>query len=147
MAGKHLPIPQADPKHPKYNPLYDPATDNLPIDQTVQKEIINKPSLLPTSVTDENKQLLLLILSKIESGEIKLMDPSSLINQTVYEKLDEISQGKVDQNAFNLMAVIRQIKGLCESGYQDSYQTQNLVQSLRFTKERLEKDLGNVFII
>lgn len=131
----------------QYNPLYDPKTDNLPIDPHVQKEVINKPQSDSAGVDQRDQEFLSLLLLQIESGEINLYQPDSLIRHEVYEKLDEKDQGKVDQNAFNLLAVLRQIKGLWDSGYRDTFQIQNLAHQIRVTKERLEHDYGNVFIM
>ena len=61
-------------------------------------------------------------------------------------KLDEEAQGKVDMEAVNLLAAIREMQGLHESGNQNSYQMENLVERVRNTKERLEKS-ADLFII
>ncbi len=131
----------------KYNPLYDPKTDNLPIDPRVQEEVINTPSEDPTGFSAEDRTFLQTVISKIDSGEIRLFDTSSLINQTAYDAFDHSTRGKVDQNAFNLLADIRQIKKLYDMKHDRSFQIQNLIHHIRMTKERFERDFGNVFII
>ena len=46
----------------------------------------------------------------------------------------------------NLLSTIREIKGLYEAGFQDTYQLWYMVEKLRLTKERLEAD-NDLFII
>ena len=70
-----------------------------------------------------------------------------MINQEVYNKLSEKIQGETDMNAVSLLARLSDIKGLHDTGQTNSYQMQNLVEQVRLTKERLEKDAGDVFII
>lgn len=131
----------------KYNPLFDPKTDNLPIDPQVQKETINEPKADPTGVNDQDQQFLQMLIAKIDSGEMHLYQPASIINQRVYATFDEKDQGRIDQNAVNLLAIIRQIKQLWDAGFRETFQIQNLVHQIRMTKERLEEHHGDIFII
>ena len=79
--------------------------------------------------------------------KINLYLPSTLLNQSVYEKLTDEAQGNADLDAINLTNAMREIKGLCDAGFKDTYQVQNLVHQLRATKERLEEAGGDLFVI
>lgn len=138
--------PTRSPKVTKYNPLYDPATDNLPIAPEVQ-QMINKPLSSPEAVTQADEEFLNQVLAKIETKQLNLYSSDSLLNHAVYDALDESAQGRVDQNAFNTLSVLRQIKDLHDLGETQTFQFQNLVRQIRLTKEKLEKDHGDVFII
>lgn len=108
---------------------------------------LNMPLTDPTGVGSENKKFLDDVVTKIESGQIDLHTPSSLVNNSVYDGLSEEVQGETDLNAVSLLARLREIKDLHDFGQVDSYQFNNLVEQVRLTKERLEKDAGDVFII
>lgn len=112
-----------------------------------EQKKLNIPLEDPTGVDETNKKFLEDIVAKIESGKIILFRPASLINQEVYNKLSEKIQGETDMNAVSLLARLSDIKGLHDTGQTNSYQMQNLVEQVRLTKERLEKDAGDVFII
>ncbi len=116
------------------------------VDEQTQKEL-NTPLSDPSGVGQENEKFLNLVISLIKEGKINLYQPSTLINQTVYVALPKEKQGKVDFEAMNLLTAIREIKGLYEAGYKDSYQMENLVERVRNTKERLETEGGDLFII
>lgn len=131
----------------KYNPLYDPATDNLPIDPRVQSDVINAPKNLPSGMSQEDQSFLETLIQLVDSGKINLYSPSSLLNQTVYTQLSEQDQGKVDMEAINMLSTIRQIHGLYKAGFTQTFQIENLVRHLRLLKERLEGISGDVFII
>lgn len=98
-------------------------------------------------VQPEDQQFLTLLIKKIEAGEIKLLEPSSLLNHAVYDKLDELAQGKADYDAVNLLADIREIHRLWQNGERDTYQIIYLVHKMRLTKERLEQLGGDIYII
>lgn len=135
-------------KKPKnYNPLFDPATDNLPIDPKVQKKVINDPKSDPSGVSQDDTEFLNMVMDKVERGEINLLDPNTLLNNKVYDKLGEEAKGKADFNALNLLATLRQIKSLWDLDKRDSFQIQNLVRQVKMTKERLEAEGGDIFII
>lgn len=108
---------------------------------------LNKPLVDPTGVSDEDKAFLNDVIAKIESGRINPLTPSSLLNKEVYDKLDEVKQGKADMNALTLLSNVRQIKELSDLGDMDTYQAQNLVKSCRLMKERVEKECGDCYII
>ncbi|MBI4232198.1 hypothetical protein HY605_03105 [Candidatus Peregrinibacteria bacterium] len=115
-------------------------------DQKTQQEL-NTPLKDSSGLSDADKEFLKLLISYINEGKIDLYKPSSIINSEVYNKIDEQKQGKADLEAVNLLSTIRDIKGLYDAGYGESFQIQNLVERLRATKERLEAEGGNLFII
>ena len=88
-----------------------------------------------------------MLMEFIASEKINLYRPESLLNSQVYDKLGREAQGKVDIEAVNMLAAIREIKDLHDAGFGNTYQTQNLVYRLRVSKERLEEIGGNLFII
>lgn len=120
------------------NPLYDPKTDNLPIDPAVQS-LINQPLKDESGFSDEDQAFLNLLMQKVEDGSINLYQPSSLLNSAVYESLSPEAKGKADQNAVILLGRIREIINLMKISQEPTYQLKNLVQSLRDAKDRLEE--------
>ncbi len=115
-------------------------------DKKTQNEL-NKPLNCPKK-SKEQEDFLKILIGLIDSGKIELMNPDSLINQEIYKQLPEQEQGKTDLEAVNLLAVIRDIKGLFDNGFKDTFQMQNMVERLKYTKERLEEEAGkNLFII
>lgn len=114
------------------------------VNSQVQQEL-NAP--LKHIGSSQNKEFLETLIKLISEGKIDLYNPDSLINRAVYDKLDQQAQGKADYEAMNLLMVIREIKGLHDAGYGDTYQIDNLVEKLRVTKERLENFGGDIFII
>ena len=127
----------------KLKKALEEASD-LPENEQVK---LNEPLADPDGLDDANKQFLDDVLSKIESGEIDLHAPDSIMNHDVYDKLDEKVQGETDLNAVSLLARLREMKDLHDFGQIETYQFKNLVEQVRLTKERLEKDAGNVFKI
>lgn len=128
------------------NPLYDPATDNLPIADNVQK-MLNQPLEDPTGLDPADETFLNDVIAKFESGKIKPHSPSSLLNEPVYEKLDDAKKGKADQKAFNILATLRRIHDLWIAHPIVTFQIQNEIHTIRLIKENLEDELGDVFIV
>ena len=118
------------------------------IDEQVQKEL-NQPlkDVQSSGQGQSHQDFLSLLLGLIEEGKIDVHKPASLINFEVYDKLDELKQGKVDLEAVNLTNAIREIKDLHDAGFSDTYQMQNNVLRVKATKERLETEGGDLFII
>ena len=117
------------------------------IDEATQRNL-NTPLQDSTGRLDgKDQEFLNLIISLIDDKKIDLYQPSTLINNAVYDKLDEQEQGKVDLEAMNMLTAIREIKGLYDNGYKETFQMENIVHRLRITKERLEQVSGDVFII
>ena len=127
------------------NPLYDPKTDNLPIDPAVQS-MINQPLKDQSGFSPEDQTLLNQLMQKVEDGSINLYQPSSLLNVAVYDTLSTEMKGKADQNAVILLGEIREIVNLMKISQEPTYQVKSLVQSLNTAKSRLE-EAGNIFII
>ena len=127
------------------NPLYDPKTDNLPIDPAVQS-MINQPLKDQSGFSPEDQTLLNQLMQKVEDGSINLYQPSSLLNAAVYDTLSPEMKGKADQNAVILLGEIREIVNLMKISQEPTYQVKSLVQSLNTAKSRLE-EAGNIFII
>ncbi|MFC1655955.1 hypothetical protein ACFL3C_03735 [Patescibacteria group bacterium] len=126
--------------------LVDESLMNQGIDENVQ-QMINQPQADPTGVDDADKEFMKLVMKLIEDGAIDLYRPETLMNKEVYDSLDEANKGKADTNAVPLLGDIRNIKKLYEAGDRESYQIQNLIHRVRLTKERLENECGNVYII
>ncbi len=129
----------------KYNPLYDPKTDNAPIAEEIQ-QMINKP-LAGAAYNQADQALLYLILKLVNEKKINLYAPSSLLNNEVYEKLPLEGKAKADQNAMLILTKVREIYNLMQTMTEPTYQVQNLVDSLRLNKESVEKTYGDIFII
>ena len=125
-------------------------------DENQQKEVfqneekqdeLNKPLGMQGGLTPQNKEFLEFVMGLIKGEKINLYAPSSLLNDEVYNTLDEKKQGEVDMEAVNSLAALRDIKGLYMAGYTDTYQMENLVDKLRLAKEKFEEKYGDVFII
>lgn len=114
------------------------------VDVQTQKEL-NEP--LKYNGSSQNKDFLEMLVKLINEGKIQIYKPATLINHEVYDKLDQTAQGKADYEAVNMLMVIREIKGLYDAGYKETYQIDNLVERLRVSKERLEVQGGDLFII
>lgn len=126
------------------NPLYDRATDNLPIAAEVQT-MLNAPSNSGTW-TDSDQVFLNDLLAKVEAGTIQIYSASSLINNAVYEKLTPELQGKADQNALLMIGKVREIVDLMKLYHEPNDIVKNLVESLFAAKQRAE-EAGDIFII
>ncbi len=117
------------------------------MDEATQRNL-NTPLQDNTGRLDgKDQEFLNLIISLIDEKKIDLYQPATLINNEVYDKLDEKAQGQVDLEAINMLTAIREIKGLYDNGFKETFQMENLVHRLRMTKERLEETGGDVFII
>ncbi len=128
------------------NPLYDPATDDAHIDEDVQ-ERLNQPQADPTGFDPEDEAFLNDVMAKFESGQIQTHSPSSLLNELIYNKLDDAKKGKADQNAFNILSALRRIYDLWKMDQTVTFQIKNEIHSIRLTKENLEDELGDVYIV
>ncbi len=127
-----------------FNPLFDRSTDNQAF-STQQQAIVNTP-VKGGTLPAEDQEFLKMLLDLTDKGVIKLYEPSSLINQEAYAKLTELEQGKVDQNAMNMLTKIRTIVEWERSSYDTNVQVEYMIQALRLDKERLEAK-GNLFVI
>lgn len=109
--------------------------------------MLNKPIEHPEELDIDDKKFLTMLMEKIDKGEIDLYRPSTLLNFSVYDKLDEKAKGKADFDALNLLGTIREIRKLWNTGERNSYQMENLTHRIRVTKERLEEIGGDIYII
>ena len=129
-----------------YNPLYDPATDNVPIPADTQK-MLNTPAKDTSGFDPADEAFVHDVVQKFDSGQINRHSPSSLINAKMYENLEEAQKGKADQNAFNILARLRDIYDLWKLNPMPTFQLKNQIHAIRLTKERLEQELGDVYIV
>jgi len=112
-----------------------------------EQKVLNTPEKDPEGANDKNREFLEDVLGKIEKGEIDLVIPAKLLNKSVYDGLSVKLQGETDLSAVSMLARLRDIKNLHDMDALDSFQMENLVEQVRLTKERLEKDTGDVFKI
>ena len=126
------------------NPLFDPSTDNAPIDAATQN-MLNQP-LQAEAFTAEEELFLNTLMAKIEDKTIDLHRPSSLLNTAIYEALPPEAQGLADQNAVVLLTKVREIHELMQLSREPNYAVKNLVASLFQTKKRLEEH-ADIFIL
>ena len=126
------------------NPLYDKSTDNQAIADETQK-MINTP-LAGGTLSAEDRTFLDKITQLVEEGTIRLYEPSSLLNDAVYESLDLQAKAKADQNCVSMLTKIREIVALEKADFDTNVQVENLIHSLRLNKERLEEH-ADIFIL
>ncbi|MFC1810444.1 hypothetical protein ACFLZH_02995 [Patescibacteria group bacterium] len=126
--------------------LVDQTLVNKGVDEYVQ-DMINKPQIDPTGIDDTDLEFMKKVIALVENKTIDVHTPETLLNKKVYDGLEESAQGKADLNGVNLLNEIRQIKILWDKGDRDSFQIQNLIQRMRHTKQRVEKEIGNCYII
>ena len=130
----------------KYNPYFDPATDNAPISEEAQK-IVNTPVENPNGLGTDDASLAELISKLVDDGKINLYRPSSLLNQDVYDKLDDAKKAKIDKMSFNMLTTVRDIYNYYKSAYSNnSYQFENMLHKFRILKEETEAECGDVYI-
>jgi len=108
---------------------------------------LNKPLGHPGGLSDKDLQFLALLVEKIEKKEINLYQPSSLLNHAIYDKLSDQAKAKAELDALNLLNAIREVYKLWQAAHKATYQIENLVNRIRVTKERLEEEAGDIFII
>lgn len=127
------------------NPLFDPSTDNQEIPEETQKMI--NADLKAEQYSPEDQAFVDHILKLVNNGQIKLHEPSSLINAAVYAQLPPEAQGKADLNAMNMLAKVRQIVTLSKTYEFPTYQMISLVAGLRQNKENLEQVSGDIYVL
>ncbi len=111
------------------------------------QQMLNQPLKHDGDLDPKDEAFLAMLMEKVDQGEINLYRPSTLINYAVYDKLSPELQVKVEVDAFNLLATVRNIRALWNMGNRNTYQIENLTQKIRLTKERLEIVEGDVYII
>ena len=135
----------AQPASGGVNPLFDPSTDNQEIAQDAQA-LLNKPQE-GGKIPEADRAFLDQIMKLVEDGTINLYVPSSLLNTAVYDGLPQEVKAKADLNAVTMLTKIREIVDLEKAPMDTNYQEENLVSALRMSKERVEAEHGDVFII
>lgn len=111
------------------------------------QQMLNKPLADPSGIDLEDQKFMDKILKMVDEGDIQLHVPSSIINQSVYDKLDGEKQNAIEVKAVTILASIRELKGLYDAGYGTSFQIQNLVERLHDNVETIEDAGGDIFII
>jgi hypothetical protein len=132
-----------------YSLSYDEMSKNdesTQISTEVQKEL-NKPLANPKGMTLSDQQFLDRIIKLVNEGKLNLFSVDSVINHAVYDSLLPEQQSKVEIQALTVLSSIREIKGLYDAGYVNSYQIQNLVEKLKLYVSNIEENGGDVFII
>jgi len=121
---------------------------NDTIDEQTQSAL-NQPFSNPqTSLSDDDKSFLENLIKRIESGEINLHSPSSILNQEVYDQLPGDKKSQADLFLNSTLFVIRQAYDFYQSSFDNNSDMMiNMVQELRMKKETLEKELGDVLKI
>lgn len=119
---------------------------NHVIDDAVQKQL-NLPLQKQESLDDGHQHFLQLLIQKLESGVLDTLNPATLFNHAVYDKLSEQDQEATDLTAVNLMGVIRQLQRLWNENRRNTFQVQNLVETVWQMKSQFEQKHGDVFII
>lgn len=130
----------------RYNPLYDPATDNLPIAPEIQR-MLNQPLIDPSGFDSTDEAFLNDVIAQFEAGTVQRYVPSSLLKPDVYEHLDVSRQGKADQNAFNLLTTLRVLYDEWKANPVPTFQLKQKIREIRLLKESLEGDLGDVYVV
>ncbi|MDF2379798.1 MAG: hypothetical protein P1V18_06315 [Candidatus Gracilibacteria bacterium] len=121
---------------------------NTTIDQETQ-DMLNKPSnTSATELTAEDQAFLDNLMEKISSGEINPMQPSTIMNEEVYQSLSGENKAKSDLFVNSSLFVIRKINEFNQSDFSnESDMMINMIQELRLKKETLEKEIGDVLKI
>jgi len=126
--------------------LVNQALMDTQIDDKVQ-QMINVPQKDDQGMDEADNKFINAVMLLIRNQTINLYIPETLLNKPVYEKLDLKAKGIADLNAVTLLGDLRQIKKLFEQGFGDTYQIKNLIHHVRVTKERLEAQCGDIYII
>lgn len=118
------------------------------IDAKVQADLSKPWSDSKTALSQEDKNFLEELMKKIKSGDIKLHIPSSIVHQTVYEKLSDKDKAKADVWINATLARVRQVSDFYDNPYDNNSDMMiDMVRDLRSRKELLEKELGDVLKI
>ncbi|MEK7524373.1 MAG: hypothetical protein AAB588_05095 [Patescibacteria group bacterium] len=121
-------------------------TDQNQINPETQK-ILNQPLQKKAGLSAEDQAFLNLVVDRVDRGEIKLLQPDTLINHAIYDALPEEQKGKVDFDAVNLASTLRNIYDLWKAEPIATFQIENMVRQARLTKERFEEISGDVYVI
>lgn len=116
------------------------------IDPKTQQKL-NEPLKDENVLTGDTQAYLNMLIELIKKGDLNTIQPESLYNKAIYEKLSEEDREKADLTAINLMSVISQIEKLWSANPVGTYQIKNLVETVFQMKSRFEEKYGDVYII
>lgn len=124
------------------------ALQGTTIDEKTQSEL-NQPYSNPqTALSEEDKAFLENLIKKIESKEILLHTPNSILNEAVYDSLASDKKTQADLFINSTLFVIRQVYDFYQSSFDNNSDMMiSMVQELRLKIETLEKELGDVLKI
>jgi hypothetical protein len=118
------------------------------INQETQTELNQPFSAAKTALQTEDKDFLENLIKKIESKEVLLHTPSSILNEAVYDALPGEKKVQADLFINSTLFVIRQVYDFYQSSFDNNSDMMiNMVQELRMKKEMLEKEMGDVLKI
>lgn len=122
--------------------------ENAEITSEKQKNL-NSPMENKDGLSDGDRDFMENILDLIATGEIDLNVPSSILNETEYEKLSPENKVKVEMRARTILHDIRQMKNLYDSPdyATESYQMESFVGHIRQSVDALEDVEGDVLKI
>jgi hypothetical protein len=131
-------------------------SDNNPLLDAIKKhgnsdikpgtqQMLNKP--LAEKMDEADTVFLQDVIAKVESGEIDLLAPASILNAGIYENLDTQKGQKVDLTLHSLLFNLRQIMSWHQAGERENSQTANMIHDIRLKKEKLEAEVGDVLKI
>ena len=116
------------------------------VDEKTQKRI-NTPLKHSDGLSEVKKEFLNKLLEQIKNGDINPHKIDSLYNKDVYGRLSEEDQEKADLTGHNILSLIRQIERLWELDHKESFQMDNLLESIYQMKSKFEDKYGDVYII
>jgi len=124
------------------------ANQGSAIDEKTQ-QMLNKPANHQgTRLSSEDKAFLDDLIRKVDDGDINLYQPTTIVNQEVYDQLAGGNRAKTDLFVNSTLFVIRQVYDFYKSDYSnESDMMVNMVQELRYKKETLEGEIGDVLKI
>lgn len=111
------------------------------------QKCLNDPTAKGTALQDEHRNFLKILINKLKKRKINIYLPASLFNHAVFDKLSENEQERANLAAINLLNIIRQIETLWTFERRETFQIQNLVETVWQMKSQYEQTHGNVFII
>lgn len=126
--------------------LYDEKTNDLPISPNLQEKM-NMPPQDPDELNITDQEYLHIVMKMIDGGKINLLNPQSLLNLEVYDKLTPNQLVRIDMDTQVLMARLRDIHTLWKLDQTLTYQMKNLIESLRQVESRVESECGDVYVI
>ena len=109
-----------------------------------EQEELGKPQA--TALSDEYENFLQTVISLIDEGKVDTKNPSSFINDDIYEGLDDELRAKTDQAIPNLASLLDRIMDFHSREESDeSIEMKGLIDMLWQAKQRIEEH-ADVFI-